>query len=406
MEICVQIRLPLIMPLKLSATTPRLALIQTGCYYLAFFVLGLSTAVVGPTLNNLATHTGSTLGAVSSLFAANALGRTAGSLLSGRIYDRLRGHPIIAFALALVGLSHFVLPSLGMLWPLLAVGFVLGTAEGTMDVGCNTLLMRVHGKNVGPFMNGLHLTFGIGAFIMPLVAAASLKATGDVFGAFWFVSLLVVPLVVIFLRLPNPIAHSEHEAAQARPIPQTSLVAIFVVFFFLFVGVEATPGSWTFSYGKGLGLDEIGAGALNSMFFGGFTLGRLLSIPIATRIKPGRVLVLDIVGLFVGVGLLLLVREPGVLMWLGIGVLGFAVASMFPTALAYAEERFAVTGTITGIFLAASNMAVMFFPWLIGQFFESRGPSVMTIVLALLTVGTAAIFAVLNGAMRKPQSQV
>ena len=389
------------MPFKLTASTPRLALIQTGSYYLAFIVLGLSASVIGPTLDNLAAHSGSALSAVSGLFVANALGRTSGALLSGRIYDRLRGHPIIAIALALVGLSHFLLPTLGLLGLLLAVAFVLGTAEGTMDVGCNTLLMRVHGKNVGPFMNGLHLTFGIGAFIIPLVVAASLNITGDVYGAYWFVSLLVVPLVVLFFWLPNPISQTEHHDAQTRALPPTSLVALFVLFFFLFVGAEATPGSWAFNYGKELGLDEIGAGALTSTFFGTFTIARLLSIPIATRVKPGTMLLFNIVGLCIGVGLLMGVREPGWLMWLGIGIVGFTVSPLFPVALAYAEQRFAVTGTITGIFLAASNMGVLFFPWLVGQFFESQGPGVMTLVLLATAAGTAVVFAVLNGAMKR-----
>ncbi len=379
----------------------RRALIQTGSYYLAFIALGLSASIIGPTLDNLAAHTGSTLSAVSGLFVTNGLGRMTGSLLSGRFYDRLRGHPIIATALALIALAHFALPTLGALWLLLLTAFVLGAAEGTMDVGCNTLLMRVHGKNVGPFMNGLHLTFGIGALIAPQVVVASLGATNDVFGAFWFISLLVVPLAVLFLRLPNPIAQSEHPDAHARPFTQTGLVALFALFFFLFVGVEASPYSWTFNYGKGLGLDEIGAGALTSTFIGGFTLGRLLSIPIATRVKPSRVLLFDTIGLFIGLGLLLLVRGPSWPMWLGLAIVGFSVASMFPTALAYAEQRFVVTGTITGIFLAASNTGVMFFPWLIGQFFESRGPSVMTIVLLAATIGTAVVFVVLNGVMKQ-----
>jgi fucose permease len=388
----------------LSSYRPtRLALIQTGSYYLAFIALGCSAVVLGPALDNLAAHTGSALSAVSGVFIANPLGRIVGALSSGRIYDKLRGHPIVAIAMLLVALAHLVLPAIAALWVLFAVAFGLGIAEATIDVGCNTLLMRAHGKNVAPYMNGLHLTFGVGALIIPLVVAASSDQTGDVFWAFWFISIVLAPLALWFYRLPDPIPHTEHQAAAKASSAQTGLVMLFVVFFILFVGVEAAPGSWAFNYGKALGLDEIGAGALTSTFFCGFTVGRLVAIPIATRLKPSIMLLLDIIGLFVGIGLLLMVngQGPSWPMWLGLGMLGFAVASMFATALAWAEQRFVVTGTITGIFLAASNAGAMFFPWIVGQFFESQGPGVMTTILLVAIVGTAVVFAILSRVMRR-----
>jgi len=45
--------------------------------------------------------------------------------------------------------------------PLLAVVWlILGVGSGALDVGGNTLLIWVHGRQVGPYMNGLHFFFG------------------------------------------------------------------------------------------------------------------------------------------------------------------------------------------------------------------------------------------------------
>ena len=389
-------------PTKSFFALPRLAFTQTLCYYIVFIALGLSYAIIGPSLDALAVHTGSTLSALSAIFITGALGRTVGSLVAGRIYDRLRGNPIIATALITIALMHFLIPLMNILWLLLAVAFLLGLAEGTLDVGCNTQIILVHGKNVGPYMSGLHFTFGIGNLIVPLLVAASLKLTGDVRGAFWLIALIFAPLALLLLRLRSPAAqHEDHTARAAQSIP-AGLVMLFALFFFLFVGVESVLGSWAFNYGKRFGLDEIGAGGLASTYFGGFTLGRLLSIPIATRMKPKHILLMDIVVLFVGMALLLMANEPGPLLWVGIFVVGLGVASCFPAALSYAEESFPVTGTMTGIFLATSNMGAMFFPWLIGQFFEVRGPIAVTLVLAVTIVGTGIMFVVLNNILRKP----
>ena len=73
-------------------------------YYAAFVALGLASASLGPTLPGLALHTQSRLAQISSLFAARSLGYLVGSLLGGRLYDRIPGHPVMALAALAAGL--------------------------------------------------------------------------------------------------------------------------------------------------------------------------------------------------------------------------------------------------------------------------------------------------------------
>ena len=64
-----------------------------------------------------------------------------------------------------------LMPLVSWFWLLLLVVLSLGTAQGTLDVGGNTLLMWGHREKIGPFMNGLHFVFGIGAFLSPIIIA-------------------------------------------------------------------------------------------------------------------------------------------------------------------------------------------------------------------------------------------
>ena len=146
-------------------------LAKTVGYYLAFIVLGLITGVFGPTLPDLARNTQATLNQISIIFAARSIGYLAGSFLSGRLYDRVRGHWIIAAVLLATALAFVLIPVIPLLGLLAAVVFALGIAEGAIDVGGNALIVWVHHDRVGPFMNGLHFFFGIGAFISPIVIA-------------------------------------------------------------------------------------------------------------------------------------------------------------------------------------------------------------------------------------------
>ena len=70
----------------------------------------------------------------------------------------------MASTLLVIAISGALIPVTQQLWLLLLVEFALGFAQGANDVGCNTLLLWVHkGKGAGPYINGLHFFFGLGA---------------------------------------------------------------------------------------------------------------------------------------------------------------------------------------------------------------------------------------------------
>ena len=134
---------------------------QTIGYYASFIGLGMATASLGPALPYLAKNTGSMIAEVSILFSTKAAGYLLGSLLGGLLYDRIPGHYVALSAILGIAATLVLTPILPTLWILSTVLFILGMVEGALDVGCNAMLVWVHGSQVGPFMNALHFFFGI-----------------------------------------------------------------------------------------------------------------------------------------------------------------------------------------------------------------------------------------------------
>src|SRR5512143_188983 len=124
-------------PAKAQRVAPRLL---TAAYYASFLILGLETGAEGPSLPTFARHTLSTLDRLSLIFITGSTGYLLGSLIGGRIYDRLPGHRVMAVSLALMLVTAIVYPLAGALWVLLAAAFIMGFGKGALDVGCNTLL--------------------------------------------------------------------------------------------------------------------------------------------------------------------------------------------------------------------------------------------------------------------------
>lgn len=358
-------------------------LVATLVYYLSFIILGLVSAAEGPSLLNLAGHTSSTLDQISLIFVAVSFGYLVGSLFSGFAYDRFPGHRLMAVALIVAAGGAALIPLAGSLWLLLLAFFVLGVGKGTIDVGGNTLLLWLHGEKVGPFMNGLHFFFGVGAFVSPLILDRVRVVTGDIHWLFWFCALICFPLAVWLWFLPAPSAAPRTAEEKKAAFPVFPVI-ILVILFILYVGLELSFGNWVYTYAVTLKLASESVGAyLTSAFWGAFTLGRLIGVWTASRMRSQTILFMDLIGCIASMAVVLLWRESALGLWVGTIGVGLCMASIFPTILMLAGERIHVTGTITGLFLVGSSIGSFLLPWLIGQAFVRTGPQIMPMVVLL-----------------------
>lgn len=384
-----------------QTTKPVQPLLLTAAYYLSFIVLGLASAAEGPSLPTLSKHTSSPLSQISLIFVLGALGYLLGSLFGGRAYDHIPGHRIIAVSMLVLLSAAAVFPLASRLSLLLLASLVIGLGKGALDVGCNTLLQWVHGEKVGPFMNGLHFSFGVGAFLSPILLAQIISITHEIYWVFWTIALLSFPLAVWFWFLPEPTAHLTTDDQNHSPIPFLPVLLI-VLAFVLYVGAEVGFSNWIYTYAITLNLaTAVTAAYLTSAFWGLFTIGRLLGVWTAARFSPRSILFTDLAGCLVGLCLIILGHASAPLLWIGSSILGVSMASIFPTILMLAGKSMRVTGTITGWFLVGAGIGGMLLPWLIGQAFTSMGPgSMMFIIAADLILEAIILLAFIYGSRK------
>jgi FHS family Na+ dependent glucose MFS transporter 1 len=378
---------------KTSRGNPKFA--QTFAYYTGFVALGMFSASLGPTLPGLAEHTRSQLSEISYLFTARSLGYLLGSMLGGRLYDRKPGHPVMAILLGIMIAMIILTPIVPLLWLLTLVMLLLGIGEGGFDVGGNTMLMWFHREKVGPFMNGLHFFFGVGAFISPIIIAQLVLTSGDIRWGLWVLALLALPVTFGLLRFTSP-TNAPIASDSPKGKVHYGVVALIVLFFLLYVGAEVSFGGWIYTYAVKLGIfNQTVAAYLTSTFWGALTLGRLFSIPIATRTKPQLMLAVDLLICALSVGMILLFSRSTLATWLGTFGAGFGMASIFPTMLVLAQNRMHITGQVTSWFFIGASAGGMLLPWLIGQLFEKSGPLVTMVAILIDVILTGIVFVVL-----------
>lgn len=383
---------------------PPGSLAKTFTYYGAFVILGLVTAVLGPTLPALAENTQASLSGISWLFSAGSTGYLLGALVSGRLYDALPGHRVMALALAVIIGAMALIPTLPLLWVLLALMLLMGISQSTLDLGGNTLLVWVHRERVGPFMNGLHFCFGLGAFLAPIFVAQALRLSEDVTWGYWAMALLALPVLLALLWQPSPPIRESHSETGAPHAIPWGLVALIAAMLLLYVSAETSFGGWIYTYAIETGVipDEAAAAYLTSTFWGALTVGRLLAVPLAARFKARALLLADLIGALASVGLLLVMPASATALRVASAGLGLSMASFFPTTLTLAEQKMPITGLVNGWFFVGASLGGMTLPWFIGQLFEAVGPRALPIAVGGALLSTLAAFTALMRSAEAP----
>jgi MFS transporter, FHS family, Na+ dependent glucose transporter 1 len=380
-------------PSPLPQDDRRHRLTLTAGYYAMFAAFGLTFAVLGPTLPGLAEQSSTGLREISYLFVARSGGSLLGSLLAGNLYDRLPGHRVLAASLAALALTLFLTPFPPGLILLTTITFLLGLAQGGVNVGGNALLVWVHGAKSAPYMSGLHFFFGIGSFVAPVIVAWSFQSAGDYPWAYFVIALLVLLPTPFLLRMPSPRLERSPQSGPAggRRGGLPLLAGLATLFLLCYSGAANCFGGWVYTYAITLDLADVtGAAYLTSVFWGSLTLGRFLAIPLAMRFHPSRLLWADLAGALASLGLLLLLPGSILAVWLGSAGLGLSLASMFPVTVSMVGRSLAMTGKISALFSAGANLGALLLPLVVGQFFEIVGPEMLLYVL-LVDMGVALV---------------
>ena len=372
----------------------KLKVATTAAYYAAFVAMGISQASLGPTLPGLAKNVGVDLGMIGVLFTARALGSLLISAFSGWAYNRLRGH--VVMALMILGMAVFtaLTPFVRDYWWLVALLFITGACQGLLNIGANTFIVWLHGDAVGPLMNGLHFFFGVGTLITPILVAQFILRQNGLTWSYLLMALMIMPTILVVM-IPAP-SIPDRTIQQRNGQIDYRLIGLVALIFACYGGIANAYGGWIFTYVLQLHLGDATLSAyLNALFWGGLVVGRLVAIPLAMRLKSQTMLWLDFLGAFAS--LILMATWVGSLIPIltGTALLGFFIASIYPTTMSMAGRMMLINSKITGLFSIGSSLGMMLMPWLVGQLFVTVGPASLMVSLMVPAIIAMAILTIL-----------
>ena len=82
----------------------------------------------------------------------------------------------------------------------LALLFLTGLSEGILHIGLDSLFSEIYHMNRVKYLNVLHVFFGLGAFIGPLLVGTVLTYTTQWYIVYLLIGLFSIPLPIFFWR--------------------------------------------------------------------------------------------------------------------------------------------------------------------------------------------------------------
>jgi MFS transporter, FHS family, glucose/mannose:H+ symporter len=321
---------------------------------------------------------------VSAHFAGSVLGITAQTQLEKRLGTRLR-LSLSSLLLVLGCLGVALAPT----WILvLLAAFVMGLGFGGIDVSINNLFSSGFGERGAAMSNIVNALFGVGAIVGPLLIGLIPGNYGIPFLIAAAFSVLVLFLFFSSQELDVFSAKNERSSLQNAVPINVPVLSCFLLLFWTYVLVEVgAASSETTHLVKVFSWTEQNAAFVNSLFWGGLALGRMLIAPFTTRFSPSSIVLGSVI--LVAASLSLTGIAP--IAPIAYTLAGIACGPIFPTGFVWMSKALGGGLTNASIVIASANFGGVATPAVIELL---SGKSVQRLPIAYVIVSAMMVFSV------------
>lgn len=385
--------------------------------YLAFIAFGIYEGILGVVWPAMSQDLGVSLESLGVVLVVGLIGFVLVSFTSGWLIQKTSFYWLLlaSLLLRLVGFGGAAISSTFIL--LVASLFIASMGGGGLDSSMNGFFSS---RGTARQLNWMHASFGIGATLGPFLVTAVQFLGGGWQWAFAVVA-IVFGVQSILVRLspsvweldPAAVKDQPETGKDARLITTMRLPVVWlsIFVFFLYTGTEISTAQWSFTlFTLSRGIPELTASTWVGIYWGIFTLGRILFGLIADKVRLDPIL--RIAFLLAAIGAILLWWHPTD--WIsfgGLALMGLAFAPIFPSLIATTVNRVGHlhSSNAIGFQVAAAGLGGAVLTGLIGVFatattLENIGLSIFVLVgLNLVTYVWLAQTASKQAAMPKSQ---
>jgi fucose permease len=331
---------------SIKKQTPKTGLILL--IFFAFIALGMPDGLLGVAWPSIHTNFNIPLDSLGYWMFASTAGYMLASFFNGKVITRLGVGGTLAASCALTGAALISYTLVPFWWMLVALGFFGGLGAGAIDAGLNTYVASNFKESI---MQWLHAFYGVGVTMGPIIMTNGLNLFKS-----WRLGYVVVGCAQLVLGLsfmfslkmwqvkktaadldaPKKLTEFKTPLRETLKRPMT-WISVFL--FFIYVGAEMSLGTWVYTLlTEGRGISVAIAGYLAGSYYVTFTIGRMMAGLLARKFKMNTLLRIAMGSAFVG-AVLLMINVSNVVSIIGVAIIGFAIAPIFPALVSDTSNR-------------------------------------------------------------------
>ncbi len=354
---------------------------------LAFVSLGLPDAALGVAWPDMRAVFALPQSGMGLLLGAAAAGYIASSVAVDWLVSRAGVGLTLALSTAACAVGTVGIALAPGIPALLVGALVIGLGSGAIDAALNAYAARRFSPRG---MNWLHAAYGLGAAIGPLIMTATFAAGAGFAVGYASLALILGLLATTFAVTAARWGDSESPSlSRSRGKAFGPRAGAHVFVFFVYTGVEVGAGQWSFAIlNEARSLSPTTAGLWTAAYWWSLCIGRAVFGIVADIVGAGRLAALGSLGMLIGA--LLFGLAPGFLGLIGLVLLGFAAAPIFPMLMTLTARRFdaRTTNQMVGLQVGAAMLGAVAVPSLGGALADLAGleaiPTMLTLLAALL----------------------
>lgn len=372
--------------------------------YVAFIALGMPDGLLGVGWPSMRAGFQVPLDALGFFMFASTAGYLSASFASGFLLRKMGVGGLLAASCGLTGLALLSYTIVPAWWIMVLLGLFGGLGAGAIDAGLNTYVAANFTEGL---MQWLHASYGIGVTLGPILMTFGLASLNTWHFGYRVVAIFQIVLSITFfatMKMWGPKTKqndskeekkiTEYKTSYKETLQQPE-VWLSMLLFALYVGAEMGLGAWAYTFlTEGRGIATKTAGFWAGSFYGLFTVGRILAGLYAKRLGVNKTILIGAVGAIFGAVLLWWNPVP-IVSLIGVVVIGFAIAPIFPALMSGTSSRVSprFAANTIGFQMMATGIGGALLPTLMGVF--ARRISLETIpifMFAQLVVFLAVYF--------------
>ncbi|XP_053212447.1 major facilitator superfamily domain-containing protein 4A-like [Panonychus citri] len=395
----------------------RYKIFKTLLAYLTYFCIGGAITLVGSSLLDLQIRVNTDFATVSYAIPVRSAGHIVGSAVAGLLGQRFSQSFVLCFCNLLSGIFIGIGPFFTQFTYLGTCLFLAGIIHGISDIACNSLLASTWKENCANWLQVLHMSWGVGSLITPVICRPFLlPTTGDETGIVHLSNLtlngslidpvvkpiytsddvmvqyafLIISICALTLSIPFGCIYFKEKSASINTVDHTktinpdniqqnysplktySAVAMVALISHLVYAIETLIGSLgpSFAVKSDLHMDKKTGVLLTTVFWSCFSFYRLIFIPLTFVISQTKLLISSLIISLVGI----LITVPWAnyytsCIWAGFTLIGIGISPIFSAAYGMLAKHIIVTSKISSI---------VFIPGVLG---ESIHPAIAATLL-------------------------